>query len=121
MKITRRQLRKLIAEAAMPFDRYYNNYLKDMDLGNELYQMRWDGDWQYSPELQDLLRRAAASEFQNLDNHLLTTLTSGVDRLIIHRMLKGEMPMDREFILYKMNMGNRFASDMSSGRYGRLD
>ena len=121
MKITRRQLRKLIAEAAMPFDRYYNNYLKDMDLGNELYQMRWDGDWQYSPELQDLLSRAAASEFQNLDNHLLTTLTTGVDRLIIHRMLKGEMPMDREFILYKMNMGNRFASDMSSGRYGRLD
>ena len=121
MKITRRQLRRLIAEAAMPFKHYYSNYSSDENLGNELYQMRWDGDWQYSPELQDLLSRAAVSEFQNLDNYLLTTLTSGVDRLIIHRMLKGEMPMDREFILHKMNMGDRFASAMSSGKYGRLD
>ena len=45
MKITRRQLRRLISEAAMPFKHYYSNYSSDEDLGNELYQMRWDGNW----------------------------------------------------------------------------
>lgn len=139
MKFSSNKIKKMIRESIneashqapkpRPFDQYYKNYMADSELSRQMYQTIYvHGRPQYSEELQELLSMAKAAESDlvanglqpGLDQYLLTTMT-GVERLIIHKMLKGELPMDYDFISAKMASSDRFVDDMRSGRYGSLD
>ena len=132
MKITRKELRAMINEMANPdpFRKYYANYTEDSAMAREMYQTFIGRQGRiYSEPLKELFALAQAAEDDlvangvrpNLVRYLQVDIDMPIDRLTIHKMLKGEIPMDYEFIKRKMDNADSFATAMSSGKYGSLD
>lgn len=135
MKITRKTLRKLISksinESRDRFRHYYSNYTDDTKIANEKFQsFIVKGRKQHSAELQELINmvrdRQAELEANGVNPNLYRYIDGDevglpVDKLVIQKMFKGELPMDYDFLRQKMVSADRFASKMSSGKYGRLD
>jgi len=134
MKITKKQLKNLIYESLdgskRPFDHYYSNYSTDHPLALSMYKtFIVKGRQQPSPDLQELidLARSRSADLESngivrdLGGYLKRDITFPVDRLTIHKMLKGELPMDYNFIQAKMDNADGFAKKMRTGKYGKLD